>query len=38
MRAMKSPSGRRANVWFVLTLAVNRGGSLKVMPVVSCSA
>src|ERR687898_1893947 len=38
MRAMKCPSGSRANVWFEETLAMNRGGSLKLSDAVTCSA
>ena len=38
MRAMKSPSGSRANVWFVEALNVNQGGSLNVTDAVTCSA
>src|SRR6188474_1691798 len=38
MRAMKSPSGSRANVWFVEALNVNQGGSLNVSDAVTCSA
>ena len=38
MRAMKFPSGSRANVWFVEALIVNQGGSLNVSDAVTCSA
>src|SRR5688572_9113523 len=38
IRVMKFPSGNRANVWFVDTLAMKRGGSLKPSDAVTCSA
>src|SRR5688500_19356384 len=38
IRVMKLPSGSRANVWLVETLAMNRGGSLKLSDAVTCSA